>query len=192
MQWILTKLFHVGAMSHILDDFMFLSRSTETCQCYLDRFMSLARFVDIPVKHIKTVSPATCVMVHSIEVDTELMEARLPLDKLDDVLNLVTGFARRKKVTLRELQSLIGMMNFACKVTVPGRPFLHRLIDLTIGISRPNFHIRLNNEARLDLAAWLMFLQSFNGILVLLDEHWISSEKLELFTDASNLVLLES
>ena len=25
VQWILTKLFHVGAMSHILDDFMFLS-----------------------------------------------------------------------------------------------------------------------------------------------------------------------
>ena len=44
----------------------------------------------------------------------------------------------------------------------------------------------MNNEARLDLAAWLIFLQSFNGVSVLLDEHWISSEKLELFTDASN------
>ena len=186
VQWILTKLFHVGAMSHILDDFMFLSHSKDTCQCYLDSFMSLARFVGIPVKHSKTVSPATCVTVHGIEVDTELMEARLPRDKLDDALNLVTRFARRKKVTLRELQSLIGTLNFACKVIVPGRPFLRRLIDLTIGISRPNFHIRLNNEARLDLAAWLIFLQSFNGVSVLLDEHWISSEKLELFTDASN------
>ena len=96
-------------------------------------------------------------------------------------INLVTRFARRKKVTLRESQSLIGTLNFACKVNVPGRPFLRRLIDLTICISRPNFHIRLNNEARLDLAAWLIFLQSFSGVSVLLDEHWISSEKLELF-----------
>ena len=115
------------------------------------------------------------------------MEARLPRDKLDDALNLVTRFASRKKVTLRELQSLIGTLNFACKVIVPGRPFLRRLIDLTIGINWPNFHIRLNNEARLDLAAWLIFLQRFNGVSVLLNEHWISSEKLELFTDASNL-----
>ena len=187
VQWILTKLFHVGTMSHILDDFMFLANSEETCQCYLDSFMSLADFVGIPVKHSKTVSPTTCVTVHGIEVDTELMEARLPRDKLDDALNLVTRFARRKKVTLRELQSLIGTLNFACKVIVPGRPFLRRLIDLTIGINRPNFHIRLNNEARLDLAAWLIFLQRFNGVSVLLNEHWISSEKLELFTDASNL-----
>ena len=79
-------------------------------------------------------------------------------------INLVTRFARHKKLTLRELQSLIGTLNFACKVIVPGRSFLRRLIDLTIGIRRPNFHIRLNNKARLDLAAWLIFLQSFNGV----------------------------
>ena len=84
VQWILSELFHVGAMSHILDDFMCLSHSKETCQCYLDSFMSLARFVGIPVKHRRTVSPATCVTVHCIEVDTELMEARLRCDKLDD------------------------------------------------------------------------------------------------------------
>ena len=107
--------------------------------------MSLALFVGIPVTHSKTVSQATCVTVHGIEVDTELMEARLPRDKIDDSLHIVTRFARRKKVTLRELQSLIGTLNFACKVIVPGRPFLRRLIDLTIGISSRNFHIRLNN-----------------------------------------------
>ena len=61
VQCILTELFHVEAMSHILDDFMFLSHSKETCQCYLDSFMSLARFVGIPVKYSRTVSPATCV-----------------------------------------------------------------------------------------------------------------------------------
>ena len=149
-------------MSHILDDFMFLSHSKETCQCYLDSFMSLARFVRIPVKHSKTVSSATCVTVHSIEVDTELMEARLPRDKLDDAINRVTRFARRKKVTLRELQSLIGTLNFTCKVIVPEAHFCigSLVIILTIGISRPNFHIRFNNDARLDLAAWLIFLHN--------------------------------
>ena len=90
-------------------------------------------------------------------------------------------------MTLRELQSLIGTLNFPCKVIVPGCPFWRRFIGLTIGISRPNVHIRLNNEARLDLTAWLIFLQNCNGVSVLLNEHWISSEKLELFTDASNL-----
>ena len=62
------------------------------------------------------------------------------------------------------------------------------MINVTIGISKPSFHIRLNKEARLDLSAWLLFLESYNGGSVLLYDQWLSSEKLERFlTDASNL-----
>ena len=100
---------------------------------------------------------STCVAVHGIEVDTGTMQARLPQDKLEAAINLVRSFSRRKKVTLRERPSLIDTLNFVCKVTVPGRPFLCHLIDLTIGIVKPHFHIRLGQEARLDLAAWSMF-----------------------------------
>ena len=64
---------------------------------------------------------------------------------------------------------------------------MRRLINLTIGISKPSFHIRLNKEARLDLSAWLIVLESYNGVSVLLDDQWLSSEKLELFTNASKL-----
>ena len=48
-------------------------------------------------------------------------------------------------------------------MTVPGRPFLCHLIDLTIGIVKPHFHIRLGQEARLDLAAWSMFIENLMG-----------------------------
>ena len=187
IQWILQKSFHVSTMSHILDDFIFLSQSESECRSYLHKFQTVADFVGIPVKHSKTVQPATCVTVHGIEVDTNMMQARLPQDKLDNEVAFLRSFSRRKKVTLRQLQSLIGVLSFACKVIVPGRPFLRRLINLTMGVNKPNVHIRLNNEARLDLAAWLIFLESFNGISILRNVQWLSSEKLELFTDASNL-----
>ena len=187
IQWILQRSFNVLTMSHILDDFIFVSQSETLCCDYLDAFHSVARLVGIPVKHSKTVPPSTCVTVHGIEIDTSLMQARLPQDKLNGAIALVKSFSRRKKVTLRVLQSLIGTLSFACKVVVPGRPFLRRLINLTIGVSKPSFHIRLNKEARLDLSAWLIFLESYNGVSVLLDDQWLSSEKLELFTDASNL-----
>ena len=51
----------------------------------------------------------------------------------------------------------------------------------------PHFHIRLSKEARLDLAAWSLFLESYNGTSLLINDLWESSEKLELFTDASGL-----
>jgi hypothetical protein len=52
----------------------------------------------------------------------------------------------RRNVTLRELQSLIGLLSFVCCVVQPGRTFLRRLIDHTKGIQQPHFHIRLNKE----------------------------------------------
>ena len=85
----------------------FLSHSESECCCYLHK--PVADFVGIPVKHSTTVQPATCVTVHGIEVDTNMMQARLPQDKLDNAIALLRSFSRRKKVTLRQLQSLIGV-----------------------------------------------------------------------------------
>ena len=45
----------------------------------------------------------------------------------------------------------------------------------------------MSKEARLDLAAWSLFLDSYNGTSLLINDLWESSEKLELFTDASGL-----
>ena len=51
----------------------------------------------------------------------------------------------------------------ACQVVLPGRAFLRRLIDLTIGLRLPHHHRRLTVGSRLDLEMWLRFLQSFKG-----------------------------
>ena len=48
------------------------------------------------------------------------MEARLPNDKITKTKTFLSDFLRRKKVSLKETQSLIGL-NFACSVVVPGR-----------------------------------------------------------------------
>ena len=59
------------------------------------------------------------------------MEACLPQEKLDKCRELLSTFLRRRKVTLLEIQSLTGLLNFAYMVVVPGRAFLRRLIDLS-------------------------------------------------------------
>ena len=62
------------------------------------------------------------------------MEGRLPQDKIGNL-----------KVQLKELQSLIGLLNFACSVIVPGWAFLRRLIYLTKGVRSAKRFIRLRN-----------------------------------------------
>lgn len=46
----------------------------------------------------------------------------------------------------QEIQSLMGLLIFACMAVVPGRAFLCRLIDLTTGVQKPHFLIRLPKE----------------------------------------------
>ena len=71
-----------------------------------------------------------------VERDTIRSEAHLPSDKVLRCANLLSAFLTRK-VTLQELQSLIGLLNFSCSVVLPGWAFLRRLIDLTVGVKRP-------------------------------------------------------
>ena len=58
------------------------------------------------------------------------MEACLPLDKVDKCIGIISDFLKRKKVTLREVQSLTGFLNFACSVIIPGRAFLLYSLDI--------------------------------------------------------------
>jgi len=96
----------------------------------------LRSYLGIPMAPEKTVSPSTTLAFVCIELDTVAVEARLPLEKLEKCRDLISSFLRRRKVTLKEVQSLAGLLNFACAVVLPGRAFLRRLIDLTIGVKR--------------------------------------------------------
>ena len=113
------------------------------------------------------------------------MEVCLPQDKLLKCRDLIHWCLGRRNVRLRDLQSIIGTLNFACAVVKPGRPFLRRLINLTIGVRRPLHYVRVTPAAREDLVMWHSFLQLYNGRSLLLEERWQSNATLSLFTDAS-------
>ena len=186
LEWILKNKLSVKYMSHILDDFIFFGPANSSVSAIgLQAFFLLARSINLPIKDEKTVLPTTCASLHGIEVDTSNMTLRLPQDKLREARLKVSAMAKRKKATLNELQSLLGTLNFACRVVVPGRAFLRRLFDLTKGLQKKHHKIRLTREARADLRAWSSFLDNFNGRVMCLPEAWESSKVLKLFSDAS-------
>ena len=132
-----------------------------------------------------TVGPSCVMSFAGIELDTLKMEVRLSSDKLIKCRCLIQDFVRRTKVSLKELQSLIDLLNCTCSVVVLGRTFLRRSINLTVGIPRPWYLICINRKTKADLQLWLEFLTSYNGRSFFLDYVWHSSSHLYLFTDAS-------
>jgi hypothetical protein len=169
LQWIACTKFGVKNMLHILDDFLFLGPpSSLICKKSLEQFISMCDVLGVPIKSEKTEGPSTTIVF----LGSSRMEARLPLDIVEKIKVAVHAAKKRKKMMLREIQSLIGLLNFACCVVVPGRAFLRRLISLTVGVSKPHYRIRLNSQARLDLTAWCDFIDNFNGKSLFLDEVW--------------------
>ena len=55
----------------------------------------------------------------------------------------------------------------------------------TCNAKKPFHLIRLNGEARSDLKAWQIFIENFIGKSVFLNDSWLSSETLHMYTDAS-------
>ena len=111
------------------------------------------------------------------------MEARLHRDKRTQAS--LVSFRGKKSCTLKEFQSLIGTLNFACKVVPPGRPFLQRMIDLTGNVSQSHHHIKLGSGVFKDLTLWQLFISDWNGTNFFLSTSWVDSDSLLLHVDAS-------
>jgi len=112
--------------------------SVETRDQTLPRaFLQTCDDIGVPMAPEKTVGPSFVLSFADIELHTLKMEARLSEDKLAKRRSLTRGFLPRKKVTLTELQSLIGLLNFTCSVIVAGR---------TMGEIFPGAHFHLIAE----------------------------------------------
>jgi len=139
----------------------------------------------VPINDEKTVNAATCIPFLGITLDTIQMEARLPSDKVEKLRTLLNSSFKKRTLRLKELQSLLGLLNFACRVIVPGRAFMQRLYRLTANVTHPRHHVTLNKESRRDLTAWKVFIDHFNGKSMLLEDRWVSAPHLNLATDSA-------
>ncbi|XP_070190042.1 uncharacterized protein [Littorina saxatilis] len=185
LEWCVKQASFSCDVIHYLDDFCGGGASSEQAQAMLDSMLSTFCDLGVPIAADKVEGPTTCLKFLGLIVDTVALQVRIPQDKLMELKRQVSEFLCKPKVTLRQLQSLIGKLNFACRAVVPGRAFCRRLIDATRGVKRPFHHIRITAAMREDLKVWSSFLETHNGISIMLEEVWVDSSHLNLFTDAA-------
>ena len=179
----------VEYLHHYLDDFIIIgSPNSDQCNTDLQSLKRVCAILGVPLAAHKEEGPTTCLTFLGIEIDSHAGSLRLPPEKLQRLKSVLQEWGDRKACTRKELESLIGHLNHACKVVRPGRTFLRRMIDLltATGASStrcPHHHIRLNREFRSDLAWWRLFLDPWNGIGLLQDARIVSG--LEVTSDAS-------
>ncbi len=184
-----------GDMSHVLDDFLMVSPDKHISDNRLSRFLALCELLGIPVVWEKTES-GTCIIFLGITLDTIKMEARLPQEKLDKCLRLITAYRQLQKISVKQLESLTGLLNFACKVIHPGRPFLRRLYNLMEGFRRrlPFYKLCLTAGAKEDLRMLDIFLRQFNGVTMFLPTSIHTQKELstQLASNSSGWAIVKS
>ncbi|XP_041427190.1 uncharacterized protein LOC121396391 [Xenopus laevis] len=185
LEWTVTVEAGSKLLLHYLDDFLFVGpANSKVCAAILEHFTWLCNKFGIPLAEEKTVSPCNVIQFLGIEIDSQKMEFRLPEEKLKKLRKLVLFGLQCKKIKLRQLQSLIGHLNFATKVIPVGRVFNRRLSALTAGVDNPEWHLRIPKSIKEDLAIWNDFLSTYNGKSVWQSD-FKDNEAINLFTDAA-------
>ena len=183
--WIATQNYGISHILHLLDDFL----TIDPPEAEANRTMALLTMIfnklSIPVAAHKTVGPVHKLEYLGIILDTLEMKASLPKNKLSRINALLSTFHNKIKCTKRELLSLLGHLNFACRVIPAGRPFISRLLDAAKSVHKLYYRVTLNDDCKADIRMWQYLLANWNGITFFLDNHVTKAHDMYLYTDAA-------
>jgi hypothetical protein len=176
----------VSYVCHYLDDSFTVASDMKTCSNNLHIMLNTCHELGFEIQPTKIVKPSTCVEMLGIIIDSDLMQLRVSEDRLHTIKKEILSWFCKKTCTKRQLLSLIGKLEFICKVVRHGRTFLRRLIEVSKKVKQLHHKLRLNRMIQNDLKWWIYFMPYFHGVSMFYEEEWIASEKLNLWTDASD------
>jgi hypothetical protein len=120
MEWVIHTHFHVPHITHYVDD-TFLANSKDLCARDLARTKDGMAALGVPDAADKTEGPTTALTYLGIRIDSAAMSISLDAAKLAAILTLLGQWCTRSTCSLRELQSLIGTLQWAAFVVRHGR-----------------------------------------------------------------------
>lgn len=149
---------------NFLDDFFSAQIETLAQQSYLNMKDVLGQ-AGIEENPEKACAPATSMIVLGILFDTETMTLRLTQEKSDELVEELLKWPGRTSCTLRQMQSLIGKLNFASGVVRSGRVYMARLINaLRIKGKNSQSTLTLSTDNLNDVRWWIEQIKLRKGV----------------------------
>jgi hypothetical protein len=180
--WICVHVYEIKGLINYYDDYLIVRATEDLCARDLRCFLHVCNILNVPVEFTKVDGPATTMHFLGIELQSVLMLARLPPNKLHDLSVLLPAWLGKKSCTKRELQSIIGKLAWCARIMPSGRVFLRHLIDKLSHVSRPLHHIAVTQHMKLDFRWWIAILRQWNGVSMFIDPRWSSPPQHSLHT----------
>jgi hypothetical protein len=190
MEWVLRTQFDVQHITHYVDDTFLANHSMALCARDLARTKAGMAALGAPDAADKTEGPATALTYLGIRIDSAAMSLSLDAVKLASIRELLNQWRARSTCSLRQLQSLVGVLQWAAYVVRHGRTFLQHLRDLVTAhgdLPRVSDEgaIAITREAQEDLLWWQRYIAQWNGISLLWEQQWLDRTSiLQPHTDA--------
>ena len=187
-------------LTNYIDDFLFMALSRFRCNFAVTSFLQLCQTLGMPVSDEKTEWADTIIIFLGILLDGVRLVLGIPEEKKQKALQQLKVVIDSKKATIKQLQSLTGLLNFLSKALHPGRAFTRRMYAKfsseavtekglqTKKILKPYHHVRLDAEIKDDCQVWCQFLSENNSITArpFIDVNKvIQADVLDWFTDAA-------
>ena len=120
-----------------------------------------------PVHPAKSVLPTQELVFLGVIVDSCKMQLSLGQDKCQALQQKLLRVQQRKRVVKREVESLVGSLNWAAEVVRGGHTFMRGLIHAMNKVRRQDHFVTINAACREDMDWWREALSMFNGVPVI-------------------------
>ena len=153
------------AVTNYLDDFLFVADEEEICNKMVRKFLDMCNTIGCPVALEKTEWANNWVIFLGILLDGKNKTLAIPEEKRIKALNLLDWAICKKKVTIKFVQRITGVLNFINRAIVPGRAFTRgmyeklKLRDNSGKLLKQFHHTSLGSDFLQDCEVWKEFLQ---------------------------------
>ena len=145
-----------------IDDYILISPEADA-QRQFRRLASLLTDLGLPSNPDKQTSPCRKLTCLGIQIDLDANTLSIHPDKLQSIYSSCLDVSTRRHLTRTQYQSLLGKLLYIHKCVKPARTFINRMLALFRTSNRAR-KISLTAEFFKDLAWFLAFLPSFNGV----------------------------
>lgn len=148
-----------------LDDFLCIADSYEKCVETQNILLSLLIELGFEISWKKATGVSQVVEFLGITIDSRVCSASLSSEKVKSLLEKLKTFESKRRASKKQLQSLVGSLNWATQVIRGGRFFLHRILESMNNLREQHHKCKLSADFMKDLKWWIEYLSVFNGIV---------------------------
>ena len=148
--------------------------STEIDELANEAFECLGNILkDIGIKESesKAQSPSCIATFLGVLYNTIGMTLKITSDKLQELKQILREWMEARSVTLKQLQQLLGKLNFVCGTVRAGRVFVSRIINM-IKVFPVKGRRRVSGEFRKDIRWWYKYINIFDGVSMMPESGW--------------------